>query len=299
MSPFSKVLKFETFRPCFGVSFLGHVFYTLSSHSMATADTANTESRNRDIRFVTTQRGRDVPVINGYVFTPKDKERRRFKCRTKCCNASIVVHEDHIGLYYIQRQSHNHPPHDGIISRMDEQNKLKQHVLAKGKSRLQTLEIALEHRQEFPTSRRLSTDLRFIRRIRQGNVVPKSFKDIDPDDLKKDTMIFRSHDNAVMVFGSSELLTAATSTTRVCIDGTFSRCPKTHFQLLTCHAVCSDGFAFPFAFALLTNKKAATYLTVFNEIDRKAVLLCGNPVFSRDEIVVSCDFQKINDLFLP
>ena len=266
---------------------------------MATSDTANTESRNRDIRFVTTQRGRDVPIINGYVFTPKDKERRRFKCRTKCCNASIVVHEDHIGLYYIQRQSHNHPPHDGIISRMDEQNKLKQHVLAKGKSRLQTLEIALEHRQEFPTSRRLSTDLRFIRRIRQGNVVPKSFKDIDPDDLKKDTMIFRSHDNAVMVFGSSELLTAATSTTRVCIDGTFSRCPKTHFQLLTCHAVCSDGFAFPFAFALLTNKKAATYLTVFNEIDRKAVLLCGNPVFSRDDIVVSCDFEKINDFFLP
>ena len=161
-----------------------------------------------------------------------------------------------------------------------------------GKSRIQTLEIALEHRREFPTSRRLSTDLRFIRRVRQGNVVPKSFKDIDLDDLPEDIVMFRTHDSAVIVFGSNELLISATSTSRVCIDGTFSRCPKTHYQLLTCHAVCSDGFAFPFAFALLTDKKAATYLTVFRELDRKAVLLCGKTMFSRDDLVVSCDFER-------
>ena len=282
-------LSLSTCRPC----------KALFDHPMAMTDPVNNWIRHGDILFATTQRGRDVPVINGYIFFPKDKERKRFKCRTKNCRASITVREDADGQYYTPKPTHNHPPHDVFIRHMENHNKLKQRVISKSNSRPQTLEIALEHRQEFPTSRRLSTDLRFIRRIRQGNVVPKSFKDIDPDDLKKDTMIFRSHDNAVMVFGSSELLTAATSTTRVCIDGTFSRCPKTHFQLLTCHAVCSDGFAFPFAFALLTNKKAATYLTVFNEIDRKAVLRCGNPVFSRDDNVVSCDFEKINDLLLP
>ena len=259
---------------------------------MATPDTPATESRHRDLRFVTTQRGRGIPVINGYIFTPKDKERKRFKCRTKCCPASIIVREDQTGPYYIQRQSHNHPPHDVIIRRMEEQNELKQDVLAKGTSRVPTLEIALEHRQKYPTSRRLSTDLRFIRRVRQGNVVPKSCNDINPDDLPKDDIIFRSPDNTIMVFGSSELLISATSTTRVCIDGTFSRCPKTHYQLLTCHAVCSDGFAFPFAFALLANKRSTTYSTVFNEVDRKASLLCGKAVFSRNDVVISCDFEK-------
>ena len=46
-----------------------------------------------------------------------------------------------------------------------------------------------------------------------------------------------------------------------------------------------------FAFALLQNKKT-TYSTVFNEVDRKAALLCGKVVFSRDDLVVSCDFEK-------
>ena len=90
----------------------------------------------------------------------------------------------------------------------------------------QTLEIALERRQEFPTSRRLSTDLRFIRRIRQGHVVPKSCKDIILDDAQKRDLMFQSSDNEIKIFGSGELLIHATSTNRICIDGTFSRCPK-------------------------------------------------------------------------
>ena len=175
---------------------------------------------------------------------------------------------------------------------MENHNKLKLRVISKSNSRPQTLEIALEHRQEFPTSRRLSTDLRFIRRIRQGHVVPKSCKDTILDDAQKRDLMFQSSDNEIMIFGSRELPIHATSTTRICIDGTFSRCPKTHYQLLTCHAVCPDGFAFPFPFALLKNKKVETYSAVFNEVDRKATSLCGKVVFSRDDLVVSCDFEK-------
>ena len=214
------------------------------------------------------------------------------KCRTKNCRASITVREDADGQYYTPKPTHNHPPHDVFIRHMENHNKLKQRVISKSNSRPQTLEIALEHRQEFPTSRRLSTDLRFIRRIRQGHVVPKSCKDIILDDSQKRDLMFQSSDNEIMIFGSGELLIHATTTNRICIDGTFSRCPKTHYQLLTCHAVCPDGFAFPFAFALLKNKKAETYSTVFNEVDRKATSLCGKVEFSRDDLVVSCDFEK-------
>ena len=241
---------------------------------------------------MTTQRGRDVPVINGYILFPKDEERKRFKCCTKNCRASITIREDGHGQYYTPKPTHNHTPHDVFVRHMENRNQLKQRVISKSNRRSPTLEIALEHRQEFPTSWRLSTDLRFIRRIRQGHVVPKSCKDIILDDAKKRDLMFQSSDNEIMIFGSGELLIHATSTTRICIDGTFSRCPKTHDQLLTCHAVCPDGFAFPFAFALLKNKKAETYSTVFNEVDRTATSLCGRVVFSRDDLVVSCDFEK-------
>ena len=49
---------------------------TLFHQPMAMTDPVNTEIRHRDILFVTTQRGRDVPVINGYIFFPKDKKRK-------------------------------------------------------------------------------------------------------------------------------------------------------------------------------------------------------------------------------
>ena len=53
----------------------------------------------------------------------------------------------------------------------------------------------------------------------------------------------------------------ASATNLVCVDGTFSRCPQTHYQLVTCHAVCHDGFSFPFVHALLPNKKKLRRIT--------------------------------------
>ena len=97
----------------------------------------------------------------------------RLPRQKKCCFILIwdtMVQEDQTGPYNTQRQSHNHPPHDVIIRPVEEQNELKRDVLAKGASRVPTLEIALEHRQKRPTSRRLNTDLRFIRRVRQGTL---------------------------------------------------------------------------------------------------------------------------------
>ena len=131
-----------------------------------------------------------------------------------------------------------------------------------------------------------------MRRNRQDDVVPKTHRDIVFDETSTESIVFKSDDNAIIVFTSDELIVAASSTKFVCVDGTFGRCPRTHYQLLTCHSVCHDGFSFPFAFALLPNKKATSYQTVFNEIDMKALSLCNRPVFSRGDLVVSCDFEK-------
>ena len=222
----------------------------------------------------------------------KDKERKRFRCRTRSCGASITIFEDEEGPYYTQFPSHDHPPHDNVVEQMNHQNTLKRRAQSKASRNLQTIQVAMEARQELPSSRRLSTDLRFIRRMRHGRFVPKTAKDINIDDVSPDGLIFRSRDNEIIVFGANDLVVAATSVSLICVDGTFSRCPRTHFQLLTCHAVCPDGFSFPFVFALLPDKKSETYSTVFTEVDRKADLLCGKAVFSREELVVSCDFEK-------
>ena len=107
-----------------------------------------------------------------------------------------------------------------------------------------------------------------------------------------ESIIFKTDDNGIIVFGSDELVVAASATKLLCVDGTFSRCPKTHYQLLTCHAVCHDGFSFPFSFALLPDKKSTSYQTVFDAIDIKSTTLCNRPVFSRRDVVVSCVFEK-------
>ena len=61
------------------------------------------------------------------------------------------------------------------------------------------MEIALESRHEFPTNRRLSTDLRFIRRMRQGLGVPKSRKDINFSDVSNGDVVFKTPDNEVIM----------------------------------------------------------------------------------------------------
>ena len=84
----------------------------------------------------------------------------------------------------------------------------------------------------------------------------------------------------------------ATAVQMISIDGTFSRCPSTHFQLVTFHAICNDGVSFTFAFALLPNKKTSSYVKVFGELDNISFRECGTRVFGRRDVVVSCDFEK-------
>ena len=259
---------------------------------MAVRDNQDLPLRNRDVFFLATQRGKDIPVINDYIFICKDGERKRFQCRTRGCHSSIVVSTDENGTYYIGSPLHDHPPHREIIAKMKRRNELRVRARSKDKQRLSTRQIAVEFRHDHEHTRRLSSDLRFIRRNRQCGAVPKTHKDIVVDETIAESIIFKTDDNGIIVFGLDELIIAASSTKLLCVDGTFSRCPKTHYQLLTCHAVCHDGFSFPFALALLPDKKSTSYQTVFNAIDDKSSTLCNRPIFSRGDAVVSCDFER-------
>ena len=98
-------------------------------------------------------------------------------------------------------------------------------------------------------------DLRFIRRFRQGNACPKTASEIILNEETTPFVLYHSQANEVVIFGDGDMVHAVASVFFICVDGTFSRCPRTHYQLVTCHAVCWSGFSFPFMFALLPDKK--------------------------------------------
>ena len=167
----------------------------------------------------------------------KDKKRKRFQCRTRSWKCSVIISEDVDGPYYTRPLVHNYPHHDNIIGTMRCRDAMRRQACSTTENRLTARQIAMDVRREFTTGRRLSSDLRFIRRNRQGGVVPKTYREIVLDETSTESIIFRTDDNGVIVFSSDELIIAASTTKLVCVDGTFSRCPKTHYQLLTCHSV--------------------------------------------------------------
>ena len=81
--------------------------------------TMSTQTRHYNVRFIRTQRGMDIPVANDYLFVAKDKERRRHRCKTRTCNASILLHMSAGGTCFELPPLHNHPPHDELIKDME------------------------------------------------------------------------------------------------------------------------------------------------------------------------------------
>ena len=131
-----------------------------------------TRIRSEDVVFYTTQRGRQMPSVANYLFVCKDKERTRFACRTKSCRATLIRHDDLGGVHYVLVRQHNHPPHDEAIKHITHRNNLRHLSHSKRCQTLTTRSLASSARLETDTSRRLSTDLRFVRRVRQNKCCP-------------------------------------------------------------------------------------------------------------------------------
>ena len=195
------------------------------------------EPRHRGIEFLTTQRGNATPVIDGYIFIVKDKDRKRFGCRTRTCHASVKILVDDIGPYCTGVPVHDHPAHDEVVSVMKHRQELRFASRAKETKAIPTQQVVIDVRIKTASTRRISTDARFVRRMRQNGDVPKTPADIVFDDSVKDTVLFNTDNDDVIIFGTREMVKNATAVQMISIDGTFSRCPSTHFQLVTFHDV--------------------------------------------------------------
>lgn len=212
-------------------------------------NTGNTQ-RMYDVTFVMSQRGKELPVVEGYVFSCKDKARRQFRCKTVGCRASLIMNHDGRGLFYEGRLQHGHPPHDVVLASLEHLNAMRQIARTKQPDAT-TRSIVIEACTTRPTTRRLSTDARFVRRLRRGHSAPKTASDIVFDEDLSRFVLFHSQENEMIIFGDRDMVHCAASVEFISVDGTFCRCPVSHYQLVTCHAVCSSGFSFSFAFGLL------------------------------------------------
>ena len=130
-------------------------------------------TRHYDIQYIKTQRNRDVPVVDGYLFVAKDKERLRYRCKIRSCKATILLHSDMTGTYYDGTPLLNHPPHEVPIKEMNLKNSMKTLATSAEKMVVTTRAIASKAIENNKTARRFSSDLQFIRRARQGNRTPR------------------------------------------------------------------------------------------------------------------------------
>ena len=83
----------------------------------------------------------------------------------------------------------------------------------------------MEARTSFPTSRRLSSDSRFVRQLRRGHSAPKTASDIVFDGELAHFVLFHSKENNIVMFGDLDIVHCAASVAFISVDGTFSRCP--------------------------------------------------------------------------
>ena len=217
--------------------------------------TMSTPTHHYNVRLIWTRRGMDIPVINNCLFVAKDNVRCRYRCKTWTCNAPILIRMGAGGTYYEQPPLHNRLPHDELIKDVEYKNSTKMLATAAGNRSVATRTIASDVRENDASTRRLSSDIRFVRRARQCNRAPTSPMDITFDDESARFLLYKSVNNGVIVFGDIATIENATHVSHVSIDGTFSRCPKNTTPTAGVPAVCWNGHAFPFAFALLPNKR--------------------------------------------
>ena len=146
--------------------------------------------------------------------------------------------------------------------------------------------------QQTRTRRRKSADYRLARRVRMQGQHPVNAEDIIATSTLANGSMFIDEDRSVIVLAREWGIGLLCNAERVCIDGTFRSAPVTHFQMLSFHVLCKNGSSFPVVHALLRDKRFASYAKVLDEIQRHATGLDIGPVFCRNTLTVTTDFES-------
>ena len=245
------------------------------------------------VDFVRSKFGADLPVIGDFLFYPKDSTRSRFYCRTRSCKASVVITKSSDGVFHADKfPTHDHPNHNEYIAALKHIQRLHEEAKKGVNRHVSSSKVTSAVRLETKTSRRRSVDCRLIRRYRKRGNAPRTPSEIETFAFLEQNAIYIHHDKSIIVFARDWSIRVASTVRRICVDGTFRAAPMTHYQLLTFHALCSNGSSFPIIHALMSNKRSESYLIVLQQIERRARAMNLRPVFCRTDVVVSVDYEN-------
>ena len=195
-----------------------------------------------DVSFVEGKFGKCLPVVDSFVFYPKDKERIRFTCKTRGCNATINLAEDENGNIRVSGMpKHKHPNHEHVIKTLKHIQRLREEVKDPRNKYVQTKTLVSSVRNESKTCRRKSTDFRLARKIRMRGQHPRNAEDIVVTPTLAGNCIFISDDKGVIILAREWGIRLLCNAERICIDGTFRSAPVTHFQMLTFQSFARTG----------------------------------------------------------
>lgn len=245
------------------------------------------------VDFVKSKFGADQPVIGDFLFYPKDSTRSRFYCRTRSCKASVIITKSSDGVFHADKlPTHDHPNHEEHIASLKHIQRLREEAKKGVKRHVSSSNVTRAVRLETKTARRRSVDCRLIRRYRKRGNAPRSPTDIEMFPFLEQNTIYIHNDKSIIVFARDWSIRVASTVRRICVDGTFRAAPATHCQLLTFHALCSNGSSFQIIHALMANKRCESYLVVLQQIERRARAMNIRPVFGRTDVVVSVDYEN-------
>ena len=84
----------------------------------------------------------------------------------------ILVDEN--GPYYTGVPAHDHPAHDEVVRMMRHRQELRVASRVKASNAVPTQQVVMDVRLKTATTRMISTDARFVRRVRQSGNVHKT-----------------------------------------------------------------------------------------------------------------------------
>ena len=219
--------------------------------------------------------------------------RARFACRTRSCSASVRITTGNDGEFHADRcPTHNHPDHSEYVAALRHIQRLRDEARARTNRHVPTATVCGDVRVETKTTRRRSVDTRLVRRYRKRGNAPATPGEIESFPFLEQNAAYVSPDKTIIVFCREWGVRVASAVKRICVDGTFRSAPKTHYQLLTFHALCSNGSSFLIVHSLMSDKRYESYLVVLRQIEAKAQAVGIGSVFRRKDLVVSVDFES-------
>ena len=186
--------------------------------------------------------------------------------------------------------AHDHPDHAEWIATLRHLKALRGEATSEQNRHVPTRTVAARVRAGTGTARRRSADIRYVRRKRMlGTSRGAGTRSSSPRASWRTQSTSRTTSRSSFLHGTG--LFGSRLSRPACASTERSGLPQTHFQLVTFHAVCTNGASFPVVYALVSDKSYATYKTVLDAVQHRADTMGLGNVFSRGTLTVSVDFE--------